>query len=157
MSENVVGYKAGETWAIAELMGHLMLAGRITMPGEHGGLWQIDIPDDTEAGYHTEFFASGSVYRIRIVSEEMARAYSKSHEIIEYGAPIVTRAQHEAAIERAREIIVHLKDQNRKLLALLPGNVPLSEPGDDEPQYVPVDEDDPEDPDDPDQPYGNTF
>lgn len=27
-----------DTWAIAELMGHLTLAGRITKPGDNGGL-----------------------------------------------------------------------------------------------------------------------
>ena len=167
MTEPTTEYKAGETWAIAELMGHLTLAGRITKPGENGGLWQIDIPDDTEAGYHTEFFASGSVYRIRIVSEEIARAYSRSNEIVEYAAPIVTRAEHEAAMERAREIIEGLKEQNRKLLMALPASVPLlehePEEEDNEPKYVPVDFSDvgdPEDPDDPDWPgipNGNTF
>lgn len=90
-----------EVWAIVELMGHVSLAGRVTKPGEYGGLWQIDLPTgDTLA---TEFFGSQSVYRIRLVSEEIARAYSHRNEIIEYNAPIVTRQEHEAAIERARE------------------------------------------------------
>ena len=28
-----------DSWAVAELMGHVTLAGRITKPGEYGGLW----------------------------------------------------------------------------------------------------------------------
>jgi len=99
-----------DTWAIAELMGHLTLSGRITKPGEYGGLWQIDIPEgDT---FRTEFFSSQSVYRIRIVSEEIARAYVQSHEVIEYNAPILTRAEHEAQMDRLREQIYEL---NRRL------------------------------------------
>lgn len=90
-----------ETWAVCELMGHVTLAGRISKPGEYGGLWQLDIPDET-GGFHTEFFGSQAVYRIRLVSEAIARAYSGKNEVIEYDAPIVTRAEHENAMQRAR-------------------------------------------------------
>ena len=86
MSEN------NDSWAVIELMGHVTVAGRVTKPGEYGGLWQVDVPEgDT---FRTEFFGSQSVYRIRIVSEEIARAYARpGHEIIEYDAPIVTREE----------------------------------------------------------------
>jgi len=95
MSEN------NETWAVVELMGHVTLAGRISKPGEYGGLWQLDIPEDGD--FHTEFFGSQAVYRVRIVSEGIARAYAgPSNEVIEYNAPIVTRAEHENAMQRAR-------------------------------------------------------
>jgi beta-phosphoglucomutase-like phosphatase (HAD superfamily) len=106
MSENT------ESWAVVELMGHVTIAGRVTKPGEYGGLWQIDIPtDDT---FRTEFFGSQSVYRIRIVSEEISRAYAlPSRAVIEYDAPIVTRAEHENAINHAREIIDDLRQQLR--------------------------------------------
>jgi len=91
-----------DTWAVCELMGHLTLAGRVTRPGEYGGLWQIDIPEGET--YRTEFFGSQSVYRIRIVSEEIARAYAQpGHDVVEYDAPIVTRAQHERMMDHARE------------------------------------------------------
>ncbi len=99
-----------ETWAIAELMGHLTLSGRVTKPGDNGGLWQIDIPDDVDS-FHTEFFGSQSVYRIRIVSEEIARAYVSKHEVISYDAPIITREEHEAAMDQAREMITNLRRQ----------------------------------------------
>jgi hypothetical protein len=101
-------------WAVVELMGHVTIAGRVTKPGEYGGLWQIDIPDgDT---FRTEFFGSQSVYRVRITSEEIARAYAKPvHEIVEYNAPIVTRAQHENAMQLAREKLERLQDENEEL------------------------------------------
>ena len=35
--------KGNDTWAVVEMMGHLTIAGRVTRPGEYGGLWQIDV------------------------------------------------------------------------------------------------------------------
>lgn len=102
---------AEDIWAIAELMGHLTVAGRLTRPGENGGLWQIDVPvgrrNNTEVEeFASQLFGSQSVYRIRIVSEEMARAYAGPRTaLIEYDAPIVTRQEHEAAMDRAREAL----------------------------------------------------
>jgi hypothetical protein len=94
MSEN------NECWAVVDLMGHVTVAGRITKPGEYGGLWQIDIPDGD--GFRTEFFGSQSVYRIKITSQEIARAYAvPATEIMEYDAPIITKAEHENAMQRA--------------------------------------------------------
>lgn len=108
MSEN------NDCWGIVELMGHVTIAGRVTKPGEYGGLWQVDIPEGET--YRTEFFGSQSVYRIRIVSEEIARAYARpGHDIVEYNAPIVTRAEHENAIERARETLRKLERENEEL------------------------------------------
>ena len=96
MSEN------NDSWAVVDLMGHVTLAGRVTKPGEYGGLWQIDIPEGDK--FKTEFFGSQSVYRIRLVSEEIARAYAQQgHEVMEYDAPIVTRAEHVNAMQKARE------------------------------------------------------
>jgi hypothetical protein len=103
-----------DSWAIVELMGHVALAGRVTKPGEYGGLWQIDIPDGEK--FRTEFFGSQSVYRIRIVSEEIARAYAKpAYDIVEYDAPIVTRAEHENAMQRAREQYDRVLRENAEL------------------------------------------
>jgi hypothetical protein len=107
-----------DTWAIAELMGHVALAGRITKPGEYGGLWQIDIPEGES--FRTEFFGSQSVYRIRMVSEAIARGYARpGHEIIAYDAPIITREEHEAAMQQARERIMDLREQNEELKSQL--------------------------------------
>jgi hypothetical protein len=116
--------ETNDSWAIVELMGHVALAGRVTKPGEYGGLWQIDVPEgDT---FHTEFFGSQSVYRICMVSEAIARGYARpSRDIIAYDAPIITREEHEQALDRAREINTELREKlweaERKLLALPAG------------------------------------
>lgn len=120
MSENT-----NDSWAIVELMGHVALAGRVTKPGEYGGLWQVDVPEGET--FRTEFFGSQSVYRIRIVSEEIARGYARpSRAIIAYDAPIITREEHEAAMERAKEII---NDLRQKLYALPAGQSSEAVPG----------------------------
>lgn len=121
-----------DSWAVAELMGHVTLAGRITKPGEYGGLWQIDIPEGDS--FRTEFFGSQAVYRIRIVSEEIARAYARpGHEIIAYDAPIITRAEHEAALSQAREVNYSLRRQlqeaERRLMLLPSGTLGEDIPG----------------------------
>ena len=113
-------------------MGHVTIAGRVTKPGEFGGLWQVDVPEGET--FRTEFFGSQSVYRIRIVSEDIARAYARpGHEVIEYDAPIVTREEHIAKIEQAREQYYRLQRENdelqRRLTAIkaLPENVSIEE------------------------------
>lgn len=103
-----------DSWAVIELMGHVTIAGRVTKPGEYGGLWQVDIPEGET--FRTEFFGSQSVYRIRIVSEEIARGYAlPSHDVMEYNAPIVTRAEHESAMDRARERYNQVERENQIL------------------------------------------
>lgn len=97
MNENSV-------WAVVELMGHVTIAGMLFKPGEIGGLWQIDIPEGDS--FRSEFFGSQSVYRVRVVSEDIARAYARpGRDIIAYDVPIITRDEHVAVVERARREI----------------------------------------------------
>ena len=108
MSEN------NDSWAVVDLMGHVTIAGRITKPGEYGGLWQIDIPDGDS--FRTEFFGSQSVYRVRMVSEEIARAYARpAHEVLEYDAPIITREEHLEAMRKAEQQYYRLQHEVNEL------------------------------------------
>ena len=67
---------AAQTWAIVELMGHVRLAGRVTEEEKFGGkLGRIDIPSGDE--FITQYFGASSVYRITVVTEEVARHVSK--------------------------------------------------------------------------------
>lgn len=103
-----------ESWAVVELMGHVTIAGRVTKPGEYGGLWQVDVPEGET--FRTEFFGSQSVYRIRMVSEEIARAYAQpGHAVIEYNAPIITREEHQRAMQRAEEQYYRVQGENDEL------------------------------------------
>jgi hypothetical protein len=108
MSEN------NDTWAIVELMGHVMIAGRVSKPGEFGGLWKIDIPEGDS--FRTEFFGSQSVYRVRIVSEKIARAYARpGDEVIAFDGAIISREDHEMIVNRLQEKVADLAFENQEL------------------------------------------
>ena len=63
-------------WAIVELMGHVKLAGKLTEEEKFGTkLGRIDIPQ--EEGFITQFFGGGTIYRITIVTEAVARQVNR--------------------------------------------------------------------------------
>jgi hypothetical protein len=70
-------------WAVVELMGHVKLAGRLTEEEKFGAkLGRLDIPQDDpliagETVFVTQYFGGGSVYRITLVTEEVARHVGK--------------------------------------------------------------------------------
>ncbi len=71
-------------WAIVELMGHVKLAGRLTEEEKFGAkMGRIDIPIDPpplldcDPEFVTQWFGGNSVYRITIVTEQVARDVAK--------------------------------------------------------------------------------
>jgi len=119
-------------WARVALMGHVELAGQLSKPEEWGGLWQLDIPEGD--GFRTKLFSVNAVYDIDIVSEQIARAYAtQSRSIIAYDAPIVTREEHVAAMERARQEYSRLEQKvgelERRLTAVNALPAPAPKPG----------------------------
>lgn len=106
MNTEILQKNDNEQWAIIELMGRSQTAGRI----EWGTLLKVDVPN--KDGFVTEFYGLQSIYKIRIVSEEIARAYApKETEVFCYDAPIVTLEQHQAGIRRIRD---ELDDERQK-------------------------------------------
>ncbi len=66
-----------DTWAIVELMGHVRIAGRLTEEEKFGGkLGRLDIPT-ADGGFATQYFGASSVYRLTIVTEDVAREVAK--------------------------------------------------------------------------------
>lgn len=62
-----------EEWAVVEMMGHLTRVGRVSTVKRFGAeLMQIEIPAGD--GFVTEDVGGSSLYRVRYVSEEVARA-----------------------------------------------------------------------------------
>ena len=120
-----------DMWCIVELMGHDMTAG-IMRPCEIGGLMKLDVP--VEDGFRTEFIGPGAVFRIRVVSEEIARVYARPERgIIEYDAPIVPRAEFESALQKARALNDELQHKIKTLQNRLTHINSLPEPEDDNP------------------------
>lgn len=102
-----------EMWAVIELMGHGQTAG-IIRTSDLGGLLRVDVPVDE--GFRTEYYGSAAIYSVKIVSEEIARAYAMpDREINVYDAPIVPRAQFEEALRKVRKEVEGLRHQNSVL------------------------------------------
>lgn len=108
--------QAPEMWATVELMGHAETAGRISRPADWGGLLRVDVPTGENGDYRTEYFGMSAIYSIKVVSEEIARAYARpSRTVVAYDTPIVTREQHEAAMHRAQAENMRLENEVRQL------------------------------------------
>ena len=107
-----------EQWATVDLMGHAQTAGRISFDG---GLLRVDVPD--REGYRTEYFGMAAIYSVKIVSEEIARAYAhKVYDAMPYDAPIVTREQFYSAQQQwesdNRRLRNAVNELERRLLAI---------------------------------------
>ncbi len=64
---------APERWAIVELMGHVTRVGRVSTVQRYGTeLLQLDVPAGD--GFVSEDIGGSAIYRIRYVTEEVARA-----------------------------------------------------------------------------------
>lgn len=88
-----------EIWAVVELMGHGRTAG-VLRTSDLGGLLRVDVPVDD--GYRTEYYGEAAIYSIKVVSEEIARAYAlPDRNIVAYDEPIVPRSQYEEALQIA--------------------------------------------------------
>lgn len=79
--ESIVNDKATSqepaVWACVELMGHVKLAGRLTEEEKFGAkLGRLDIPTE-DGGFVTQFFGGGSIYRVTLVTEDVARHIAK--------------------------------------------------------------------------------
>lgn len=120
-----------DMWATVELMGHAQTAGRISRPADFGGLLRVDVPIE-DGQFRSEFYGMSAIYAIRIVSEEIARAYVRPvRGVISYDAPIVTREQHESAIRQMEQESYTLRQRVSELERRLTAVKALPEPGED--------------------------
>lgn len=98
-----------ENWAILEVMGHERTAGLIKT-SDIGGLVRIEVPIGD--GFRTEYYGEKAIYAIRIVSEEIARAYAPNdREVSTYDAPIIPRSQFHEAMQRANNLNDDLRNE----------------------------------------------
>ena len=115
MKSNVQKQENGELWATIELMGHGQTAGKVEKPTEWGGLLRVDVPIEN-GKFRTEFYGIQSIYAIRFVSEEIARAFVRPRrDITIYDTPIVTREQYESTIGKFQQEERRLEERIREL------------------------------------------
>ena len=63
-----------EEWAIVELFGRQVIAGKVTEQVIGGGaLIRVDVPETEQEPAFTKFFGQGAIYSIMPVSEAVAR------------------------------------------------------------------------------------
>ena len=118
-----------EMWAIVGLMGHAQTAG-IIKTSDLGGLLRVDVP--IGESFRTEYYGAQAIYAIRVVSEEIARAFAiPEREICSYDTPIVPRAQYEEAIRKVRNENDSLNHQIQVLQRRLTQVNSLPEPQED--------------------------
>ena len=126
--DKIVQTEVQEMWATIDLMGHGQAAGRISHPSDWGGLLRVDVPTE-DGGYRTEFYGISAIYAVKLVSEEIARAYTTpSRAVIAYDTPIVTREQHQSAMRRAEQQNYKLESRIRELERKLIATRALPEP-----------------------------
>jgi hypothetical protein len=81
MSEDV----AFDCWAIVEIMGRKVIAGRVTEQVVAGcGYIRVDVPAVDDQAAFTQLVGTASIYMITPTTEEIARAYVRRN----VGAPI---------------------------------------------------------------------
>lgn len=121
-----------EQWAVVQMMGHAETAGKISKPSDWGGLIRVDVPvGDT---YETEFIGVQSIYKIKLVSEQIARAYAVPvNPVLSFDVPIITREQHESVVNRLQQTNRDLSHRMRQLEERLIETkaLPLLESGED--------------------------
>lgn len=85
--------KAFEQWAVVEIMGHQSVVGRCTEEQVAGAtLLRVDVPDGES--FTTQYVGGSSIYRLRVVSEEVARKLSASRR--DNVPPFAWQLQHVA-------------------------------------------------------------
>jgi hypothetical protein len=115
-----------EQWAIVELMGHGQTAG-IIKTSDLGGLLRVDVPIGDS--FRTEYYGAQAIYAIRIVSEEIARAFAMpEREICSYDTPVIPRALFDEALNKSRRENTFLQQQIDTLQRRLTAVNALPEP-----------------------------
>jgi hypothetical protein len=69
--------KRFEQWCVIEMMGHQSVVGRCSEEQIAGAtLLRVDVPDGDS--FTTQYLGGGSIFRIRVVSEDVARRLSET-------------------------------------------------------------------------------
>jgi len=102
-------------WAIVELMGHKVVAGRVCKSEMMGGpLLRVDVPATSAYPEYTQFYGTAAIYALTFVSEEVARRTAEHQQVNPvsvYVPELVTIEKFKEAQERWEEKISQLRKQ----------------------------------------------
>lgn len=126
------------TWGIVELMGHKVVAGKVSKSEMLGKpMLRVDVPSTTIYPEFTQFYGDSSIYCVTFVSEEVARRTAeanKTNPVSVYVPDLITREQLDEIHNQYQERISLLHMQLR---ALSSGKDEEEESGDDEKETEP--------------------
>lgn len=100
-------------WARVELMGHALAAGRLSHNSEFGAI-QLDIPLSS-GGFATELYGPEAVFRIKFITEQMARALAIAFEkngdcrVLTFDVPLMLRSEHDIVVAHLRAQVIELE------------------------------------------------
>jgi arylsulfatase A-like enzyme len=105
MEENV--------WAIVELMGHKVVAGKVSKSELVGPpKLRVDVPATSAFPEFTQLYGDAAIYCVTFVSEDVARRTAeanKTNPVSVYVPDLVTREQLEETIKKYKEQITFLR------------------------------------------------
>jgi hypothetical protein len=118
MSDNEIAQ-----WGIVELMGHKVVAGKVSKSEMLGvAMLRIDVPATTAYREFTQFYGDGAIYCVTFVSEEVARLtaeQTKVNPVSVYVPELITKeqlnevvGQYEKRLERLRGLPAPHDDDN---------------------------------------------
>jgi hypothetical protein len=122
-------------WGIVELMGHKVVAGRISKSEEFGTvLLRVDVPATETYPEFTQMYGNSAIYCVTFTSEEVARIAAeraKVNPVSIYAPELITREQFNKTVEEWRDRL----DQARGLPSGLNDEDPDEEEDDDREDY----------------------
>lgn len=72
---------AFEAWAIVEIMGHQVVAGKVSEETHFGApLMRVDVPKTTKRETFTVYYGGGAIYKITPTTEEIANAFVEKQD-----------------------------------------------------------------------------
>lgn len=100
-------------WGIVELMGHKVVAGRISKSEEFGTvLLRVDVPATSSYPEFTQLYGNSSIYCVTFTSEEVARLTAESakvNPVSVYVPELITREKYEKTVQEWRDRLTQMR------------------------------------------------
>jgi len=102
-------------YAIVELMGHKVVAGKVSKSEMLGApLLRIDVPETSAFPEFTQLYGTAAIYGVTYVSEEVARKAAeamKVNPVSVYVPDLVTREKLDAVVKEYQDQIYRLRHE----------------------------------------------
>jgi hypothetical protein len=100
-------------YAIVELMGHKVVAGKVSKSEMLGKpMLRVDVPATSAYPEFTQFYGETAIYCVTFVSEQVAlrtAEANKTNPVSVYVPDLITRQKHEEVVQDYRERLERLR------------------------------------------------